>query len=162
MSIDYKWKNRNILTRTCDIFFKNKHIGFLNNNSLSSSAIANLNGEQYHFETKGIFKQHTSIIDVNAREVVGQISYNLWVSKATVSLMDQDFHWKYLNLFNTEWKFHNNKGTEVHNTPHDSAGYSLSSDFKELLFLSGLYIDQWYKKLAYTIMAVGLATLIFM
>ena len=106
------WK-KGIFSYTYNIYSEGKLIGKMENNCFSQSAEGELNGITYTFKTKGFFKHHTQIQDNRTNNIIGEIKYNNWMTKAELSIQDKKTYWKYENIWNTRWSISNSEGTKI-------------------------------------------------
>ncbi|NOU18681.1 MAG: hypothetical protein HOO91_14080 [Bacteroidales bacterium] len=139
------WK-RGIFSRTYTFYSNSLEIGFLKIGAWSNNAKGSINGKEYEFITKGLFKQETSIIDCKISSIVGTIIYNSWKSKAIIKLVDgTEYNWQYTNFWHTKWSlnkelyFINYKGSCF-------KGEIVSYISDELLIISGLFISNYYSQ----------------
>ncbi len=88
MQRNLKWE-KEFFSDTYNIFSEDQFIGKLKNNSFSQIAEGELNGKKYTFLTKGFFSQQTEIRDATDNKIIGNITYNGWMTKATFSIHDK-------------------------------------------------------------------------
>ena len=151
-----KWKKK-IFSNLLSIYSNKQKVGELKNKCFSESAQGELNGKKYIFKTKGVFKQHTEIIDGEDNEVIGTITYNSWKSKATVSIGEKTLNWEYSNFWHTKWSVYNSNCLSIRYSASCSHGQIDSGTDDPLIILSGLYVSNYYSQ---TIMQVFLLVLI--
>lgn len=147
MQTNLKWK-KGIFSNTYRIYSQNQIIGKLKSNSFSQITKGELNGKKYTFTTKGFFKQQTEIRDSINNKVIGNITYNGWMTKATLSILDKKINWKYDNLWNTKWSIFDSNGIEIKYSGSSSKGEINSNTDDDLLLLSGLFITNYYWQIA--------------
>lgn len=145
MTILY-WKKR-FFSQTYEIYSSISLIGMLNNKTWSNSADGSINGKKYLFKTQGFFKQSTQIIDVDNGAVVGNISYNSWMTKAMIEHSGIIAFWKYDNFWNTKWSIVGQDGTEIYYEGSSTKGQIFFEKQNDLLALTGLYITNYYWQL---------------
>jgi len=143
MQTKLRWK-KGLFSNLYSIYSNGQQIGKLKDRSFSQTANGELNGKEYTFKTKGFFKQHTDIIDNLENKVIGVITYNNWMTKATISVANKTIHWKYDNLWNTKWSIFNSEGIKIQYTGSSTSGEIDSNIDDALLFLSGLYVTNYY------------------
>ncbi len=148
------WKNR-ILTGTYTIYSNGRIIGRIKNNYISQSADGELNGVKYTFKTRGLFKQHTQILDNQTNTMIGEILYNNWMTKATLSIQNKKAFWKYENMLNTKWSIFNSEEMRINYSGSPTSGRIESNAEDDLLLLSGLYITSYYRQLTIAILIVA-------
>ena len=143
MDTKMKWK-KNIFSNLYNITLNGEQIGKLRDKSFSQSANGEINGKEYTFKTKGIFKQRTEIIDNLENKVIGEINYNNWMTKATISIGNKMIKWKYDNLWNTKWSLFNEGGINIKYSGSSTKGQIDSNTDDPLLILSGLFVTNYY------------------
>ena len=143
MQTNLKWK-KEFFSGTYNIYSKEQFIGKLKNSSFSQKAEGEINGKKYTFRTKGFFNQHTEIRDAIDNKVIGNITYNGWMTKATLSILDKKITWKYDNLWNTKWSIFDSESIEIKYSGSSSSGQINSNTDDELLILSGLFVTNYY------------------
>ena len=139
-----------------EIYAYNTQIGKLKEKQWSQSAEGELNGHRYSFISKGTFKCRTRIIDSANHKVIGNISYNTWMTKATINYSDRLIQWKYNNTWNTKWSMYDHEGTKLCYRGTSSKGQIESDVDDDMLILTGLYIANynWQVTTIAVIMAV--------
>ena len=119
-------------------------IGKLKENIWSNTATGELNGNLISFRPKGFTKQKTLIIDTVKNELLGEIDFNAFMTKATIRMGDKVFKWKYDNWLNTKWSIHDSEETLVHYSGSSLKGKISASTGDNLLTLTGLYLINYY------------------
>lgn len=152
------WK-KGIFTSTFNIYSNGQLIGKLKNKTFSQSADGELNGMKYAFKTKGIFKQHTQILDNQSNNMIGEIAYNNWMTKATLSIQNKKTYWKYENIWNTKWSIFNSEGIQINYSGSSGSGKIESNTKDDLLLLSGLFVINYYWQMTIAILIVVLGPL---
>ena len=143
MQTNFKWK-KGFFSSTYNIYSQGQIIGKLKNNSFSQIAEGEINGKKYKFITKGFFNQQTEIHDAINNKVIGNITYNGWMTKATLLILDKESKWKYDNLWNTKWSIFDSNGIEIKYSGSSSKGEINSNTDDDLLLLSGLFVTNYY------------------
>ena len=143
MQLKLKWK-KNIFSTLYSIYSNGQLIGSLKDKTFSQTANGELNGKEYLYKTKGFFKQHTEIIDSSENKVIGEITYNNWMTKATISVNNKMINWKYDNLWNTKWSVFNSEGVNIKYSGSSTSGQIDSNVDDALLILSGLFVTNYY------------------
>ena len=143
MQLNLTWK-KGFFSNNCILYKNGELIGNLREKSFSNTAVAELNGKGFLFRTKGFFKQHTDIIDSSTNQVLGEISYNNWKSKATISGRNKTVNWSYNNFWNTKWSLSDQNGIEIKYAGSSTKGSIQSNTDDALLILSGLYVTNYY------------------
>jgi hypothetical protein len=138
------WK-KGLLKSTYEIYSHGTCIGSLREHTLTQCADGKLNGKHYSFNTKGFLKQETQIIDSDNFSPVGKITYNSWMTRATITYWDKTIFWKYNNAWNTKWCLYDFiEGVKINYYGSSTRGTIESDDENELLLLTGLYITNYY------------------
>ena len=137
------WK-KNLFSNLYCIYSNGQLIGNLKDKAFSQSANGELNGKEYTFKTKGLLKQHTEIIDCSENKVVGEITYNILMTKATISVDNKTINWKYDNLWNTRWSIFNSEWIDIKYSGSLTSGQIDSNIDDALLLLSGLFVTNYY------------------
>jgi hypothetical protein len=117
---------------------------------------------KYAFKTKGIFKQHTQILDNQSNNMIGEIAYNNWMTKATLSIQNKKTYWKYENIWNTKWSIFNSEGIQINYSGSSGSGKIESNTKDDLLLLSGLFVINYYWQMTIAILIVVLGASLFM
>lgn len=139
----FQWK-KSLLSSTYSIYSNEQIIGRLESKTFSQSAIGELNGKEYTFKTKGLLNQNTEIIDTKENKVIGEITYNTWMTKATISVSNQSVNWKYDNMWNSKWSLFDQEGTEIKYAGSSTKGTIESNSDDALLLLCGLFVTNYY------------------
>jgi hypothetical protein len=143
MQTNLKWE-KNFFSDLYCIYSNGQQVGILKDKTFSQTANGELNGKKYTFKTKGFFKQHTEIIDHIENKVIGEITYNNWMTKATILVDNKTIYWQYDNLWNTKWSIFNSEGIKIHYSGSFTSGQIDSNIEDALLLLSGLYVTNYY------------------
>jgi len=152
MQAKFLWK-KGIFSSTYNIFFNEQQIGKLKDKLFSQSSVGEINGKEYTFKTKGFFKQHTEIFDIQTNQPIGEISYNNWMNKAIITIQEKTANWKYKNIWNTKWEVTNKEGLKINYTGSSTKGKIESNTENDLLLLSGLFITNYYWQITIVILA---------
>jgi hypothetical protein len=109
-----------------------------------TKAMGSINGKEYEFITKGLFKKETSIIDTKTTLIAGTIFYRSWKSIATIILPDgAEYNWQYTDFWHTKWSL--NKDLYFINFKGSSfKGEIVSYISEDLLIISGIFISNYY------------------
>ena len=143
MQTGLRWK-KELFSNTYKIFANGGQTGSLTDRPFSRSAIGELNGKRYTFQTIGTFRQRTEILNREKNRVIGEINYNSMMTRATISLESGTFNWKYENIRNTKWRIFGAAGLEISYNGSFRGGHIVSSTEDELLLLSGLFVTNYY------------------
>lgn len=156
MKTNYSW-TKGLFSNLYSIYSNGALVGNLKDKSFSQTAQGKVNGKEYIFKTKGFLKQYTEIIDSSENRIIGEITYNNWKTKATISLNNKTINWKYDNAWNTKWSLFDSTGVLMNFSGSSSKGQINSNVDDELLILAGLFVTNYYWQ---TTTAVIIAALI--
>lgn len=146
MHTKLRWE-KGLFSKTYKIYANNQLVGNLVDKTFSQSASGELDGGRYTFRTKGVFKQHTEILDNKENKVIGQIIYNSWMTKATLSVLGKTISWKYDNVWNTKWNIFDKDGISIKYTGSTISGKIDSNTDDALLLLCGLFVTNYYRQM---------------
>lgn len=146
---------KGVFSNTYKIYSKGVQIGYLKDKSFSQSSTGRLGKQEYLFQTKGFFKQKTNIIDVATNKSIGEISYNNWMTKATIIINGETNNWKYNNRWNIKWSIRNSDGVKINYSGKSNGGQIESNTDDALLLLSGLFVTNYYWQMSIFIMIVA-------
>ena len=121
-----------------NIHSKDQQIGTLKDKIFSQTSDGEIKGTKYTFKTKGIFKQHTKIIDNREKNVIGQISNNSCLTKASIKVFDKTTIRKYDNIWNTKWSVTDSEGNHINYSGHSTSGQIDSTRENDLFLLADL------------------------
>ncbi len=129
-------------------------MGSLSNKSFSQTSRGELNEKKYTFKTTGFFNQHTQIIENNENKIIGEITYNNWMNKATININGKKFELKYNNIWNSKWSITSLNETQISYNSSTSTGQIQSNTDNELLILSGLFVANYYLQMTLAILLI--------
>ena len=152
MQLNYNWR-KGIFSESYQIFNNETQVGSLSNKCFSQTAYGELNEEKYTFKTCGVFKQHTQIIE-NYNKIVGEITYNNWMNKATININGQQFDLKYDNIWNTKWSISSLNETQISYNSSTCIGQIQSNTDNQLLILSGLFVANYYLQMTLAVLLI--------
>ena len=130
-----------------------KVIGELTNNAFKQTAEGVIRNKRYRFRTKGLFKQETQIIDAKSDQVIGSISYNSMMNKATIQFKDRIVNWKYDNTWQTRWSLYDKLGSYMKFSGRFTGGTIEYEEEDDLLVLTGMFVTNHYQQATLVIMA---------
>lgn len=139
------WK-RGAFSTTCRIFSGEKSIGELTNSAFKQTAHGIIHNRRFLFKTKGLFKQETQIFDGGSQQLLGNITYNAWMTKATIQFTDRTLFWKYDNGWQTRWSLYDDQGTLMKFAGGSSKGTIECEEEDDLLVLTGMYVTNYYQQ----------------
>jgi hypothetical protein len=151
MQTNLTWE-KGIFSTLYKIYSNGEQVGSLKNKSFSLSGIGVLDNKEYLFQTKGFFKQKTEIVDAAGNRTIGEINYNNWMTKATITINDKTINWKYDNIWNTKWRVFNSEGIDIKYSGLSTGGQIESNINDALLLLSGLFVTNYYWQITIAIL----------
>ena len=151
MKIVLHWKKA-AFSSTFRILSGDEVIGELTNNAFKQTAEGVIRNKQYRFKTKGLFKQETQIIDAKSDQLIGSISYNSMMNKATIQFKDRIVNWKYDNTWQTRWSLYDNLGIYMKFSGRYTGGTIEYEEEDDLLVLTGMFVTNYYQQAMLVIM----------
>jgi hypothetical protein len=143
METKLNWK-KGFFKETYEIYSNGGLVGTLKENIWKQIAYGELNGKRVIFKTHGFLKQETQIIDSSSNSNIGKITYNSWMTKATIEYTNKVANWKYENPWNTKWSISNSEGVQIRYQGSSSKGTIEYQGQDDLLILSGLFVINYY------------------
>jgi hypothetical protein len=148
------WKTK-LFRNLYEIFENEQPAGELKSPGWKRNATGELKGKKLHFEIKGVFKKEFLILDPADNSTIGQIVFNTWKTKATITCRNQEYKWQFDNFFHTKWSISYEQGNLVKYESHFKKGEITSYTNDELLILTGLFIKDYLKQRAAAAAAAG-------
>ena len=156
-----RWKKK-LLSCRFQLFADNQQVGHLKDSELSRSATGELNNKRYRFTTHSHLHPKTEIFDLEKNQKVGQIRYNCWYPKARIEYGGKTSQWKFSNIWETKWRIFHQSETAAQFSGWEKKGSIKVNVLDEALILAGLYISNYYWRLAAIIIASLAPILIFL
>lgn len=113
-----------------------------------------LNTRRVLFETRGIFKYETQIIDMQGNLPLGNVKYTTWKAKSVIFYQDKEYSWQFDNFLRSKWSISNENGVLVKFHSHALTGIIMSYTRDEILILTGFFIRNFLKQRSAEIAAV--------
>lgn len=145
MQTKLRWE-KGLFSNTYSIYANNQLVGKLTDKAFSKTSTGELDGNRYTFRTIGLFNQHTEILD-NKNNVIGEITYNSWMTKATLRILGKTINWNYDNIRNTRWSIFDSGGIDIKYSGSYTKGKIDSSTDDALLLLCGLFVTNYYRQM---------------
>ena len=145
MKTHFNW-TKGIFSNTCNIYSNQVLIGYLKDKAFSQTTTGIIHENPYTFRTRGILKQKTEIVDSAKNEVIGEIIYNNWMTKAVIYVNGKTIHWKYDNIWNTKWSLYDSEGIIMNFSGSSTKGNIETNTDDLLLLLTGLSITNYYRQ----------------
>jgi len=145
MEIRYHWKTK-FFSRKFEIFQNEILKGELFKAGLSRKVTGELNAKRFQFETKGIFKNETTITDLQRHTGAGKILIT-WKKNSTVIVYNgKEYKWKFENFLCSRWSLSDDRRVLIkyHSTAFSGMIESYTGD--ELLILSGFFIRNFVRQ----------------
>jgi len=153
------WK-KPFFNNVSSIYSADGKIGELVENNWKQTAEGEINNRKYSYRTRGFFNQITEIVDPATNHVVGKIEYNTWKSSATITYLDQNFHWKYDTPWHTRWSITDDRGVSTKFQGNQVKGSIEGPDLSEIMVLTGLFVTNYYVQSTVVIMVAVFVPLI--
>jgi hypothetical protein len=153
METKLNWK-KGLFKETYEIYSNGELVGNLKENIWKQIAYGELHGKKFIFKTQGFLKHETQIIDPSSNSNIGKITYNSWMTKATIEYTNKVANWKYDNAWNTKWSISNSEGVQIRYQGSSSKGTIEHQTQDDLLTLSGLFVTNYYWQISIALMVV--------
>ena len=140
----YTWE-KDFFSTTTKLFNAEEQIGTLIEKTFSTTDELVTNGQTYKLHTKGFLIPKTDILDAS-NQLVGQIRYNGWRSKANVEWQNQIYVWQLDNFWSTRWSLHQEEDQHIYFNGTSGKGNIQSTTDDAILMLCGLFIARYYKR----------------
>ena len=147
--------SKGLFSSLYQIYSNGKQHGNLVDKPFSRTTKGMFNGKEYLFRNTGFFNQKTEIVDCSDNNVIGEIDYNSWRNKATVSVNGRTYNWKYDNLWNTRWSISDSNGKSIKFNSSTTKGHIDAYTDDGLLVLSGLFVKNFYLQAAFVVILIA-------
>ena len=145
MEIRYNWKTR-LFSKRFDIYQHEILKGELNKEIWSRKVNGELNARRILFETKGVFKHKTKIIDLQGDIKIGEIDFSLRKSGTVIYYQNKRYMWQFDNLLRSKWNISDENGTIIRYHSNAFTGLIVSFTRDEILILTGFFIRNFLKQ----------------
>ena len=81
-----------------------------------------------------------------------------WMTKATISIFDKTFIWKYENIWNTKWSVIDSEGNSINYSGDSTSGKIESTLEDDLLLLTGLFVTNYFWQITIVIIFIPMWT----
>ena len=98
------------------------------------------------FETKGVFKYETTIIDLQGEMPIGSIKFSNWKARATIFYQDKEYRWQFDNFLRSKWSISDQNGAIIRYHSNAFNGMIISYTRDEILILTGFFIRNFLKQ----------------
>jgi hypothetical protein len=145
MEIQYNWKTK-LFSKKFDIYQHEILKGELCKENWSRKVNGELDIRRVMFETKGLFKQETTIIDLQGEMTIGNIKFTNWKAKSTISYQNKEYKWQFDNFLRSKWSVSDENGVIIRYHSHAFTGIIVSYTRDEILILTGFFIRNFLKQ----------------
>lgn len=130
-------------------------MGGIGKQGMSRNISGELNYRKVRFETRGLFKFETNIVDPDSEVITGKVKYKKWNSKSTISYKEREYRWSYDNFLGSKWRITTERGPLVKYHSNFLTGTIVSYTDDEILILTGFYIRNYLKQKSAAIAAAS-------
>jgi len=102
MEIYYNWKTK-LFSKKFEIYQHDILRGEIYKENWSRKVKGELNVRRILFETKGVFKYETAIIDLQGETGLGKVNFSGIRSRATILYQTKEYKWQFDNLLRSKW-----------------------------------------------------------
>jgi hypothetical protein len=145
MEIQYNWKTK-LFSKRFDIYQHEILKGELYKENWSRKVNGELNIRRVMFETIGVFKHETTIIDLQGEMIIGNIKFTNWKAKSTISYQNKEYKWQFDNFLRSKWSVSDENGVIIRYHSNAFKGIIVSYTRDEILILSGFFIRNFLKQ----------------
>jgi hypothetical protein len=145
MEIQYNWKTK-LFSKKFDIYQHEILKGELYKENWSRKVNGELNIRRVMFETKGVFKHETTIIDFQGDMTIGNIKFINWKAKSTISYQNKEYKWQFDNFLRSKWSVSDENGVIIRYHSNAFTGIIVSYTSDEILILTGFFIRNFLKQ----------------
>jgi len=154
MEIYYNWKTK-LFSRKFEIYQHEILRGEIFKENWSRKVKGELNVRRIMFETKGVFKHETAIIDLQGETETGKVNFASIRSKATILYQNKEYKWQFDNLLRSKWSVSDENGPIIKYHSNAFTGIITSYTRDEILILTGFFIRNFLKQRSGAIAAAG-------
>lgn len=147
METSYTWKTR-FFRSAFDISKYGEPAGELCSKGWKRKWEGTLNETRVNFEVKGFFDKDFLILNPDDGSKLGNIVFNTWRTKATITLNGKEYNWDYENWWHTKWVISNQNGNLIKYASGFKSGDILSYSEDNILLLTGLFIRDYLQQRA--------------
>lgn len=107
---------KGVFSNTYKISDYRKLIGSLKTEILSSNATGQIRDSRYLFKSQGLFSRTIHVFNDDSNVLIASIKMGFWGRKAHITTSDQNYIWKFKNLWQTKWALSDDKKTYLSGT----------------------------------------------
>ena len=138
-----QWK-QGLFKRSISLHINEEEVGAIIPQTWKFKRTANIGDTAILFTVKGVFRQQGILIDPLSQLQIGEITFNFWHTKATITLNGQKvYHWQFNNLWNTHWELTGYDNTRILYQGRKAKGEMVIKQGTHLMALIGLLIPQY-------------------
>ncbi len=145
METQYSWKTK-LFSNRFEIYRHETLTGQLRKEGWSRRVRGELNDRKILFETKGVFKFTTDIINLQNNSIVGQVKYHKWKAKSTIIYDEREYQCQFDNFFRSKWSISNENGNLIKFHSRGFKGSIISYTKDDILILTGFFIRNFMKQ----------------
>ena len=145
METQYNWKTK-LFSKRFEIYRHEILAGELRKEGWSRRVRGELNDKEILFETKGVFKYTTQIINLQDDSIIGQVKYHKWKAKSTIAYDEREYLWQFDNFFRSKWSLGNENGNLIKFHSRGFKGSIVSYTKDDILILTGFFIRNFIKQ----------------
>jgi len=108
----FNWKTK-LFSKKFEIYQHDSLKGEIFKENWSRKVTGELNARRVRFETKGFFKNETSIIDLQGEIGAGKVIFAGIISKATIIYQNREYKWQFDNFLRSKWSVNDENGAIV-------------------------------------------------
>ena len=150
----FNWKTK-LFSKKFEIYQHDSLKGEIFKENWSRKVTGELNARRVRFETKGFFKNETSIIDLQGEIGAGKVIFAGIISKATIIYQNREYKWQFDNFLRSKWSVNDENGAIVRYHSNAFTGIITSYTRDEILILTGFFIRNFLKQRSAAIAAAS-------
>lgn len=143
------WKS-NFTETECRIFRGKVIAGILKTTLWKYNGRGELDGYMLTFRNKGFFQSHTEIRDIEGKNVLGGIEYNLFRSKARITYEGVRYDWRFESWWRGKWVVGNGE-SEARFEPvgfWKKEGNVINEDIPAPVILASFFVQALFHKIS--------------
>jgi hypothetical protein len=145
MEIYYNWKTK-LFSPKFEIYRHESLKGELCKEIWPRKVNGELNARRIMFETKGVFRHQTKIIDLQGGMDMGRIIFSLRKSGTYVIYRNKKYYWQFDNFLRSRWSLNDENENIIKYHSNAFTGLIVSYTTDEILILAGFFIRNFIKQ----------------
>jgi len=150
----FNWKTK-LFSKKFEIYQHDSLKGEIYKENWSRKVTGELNVRRVRFETKGFFKNETTIIDLQGEIEIGRVNFAGVRSRAIILYQNREFKWQYDNLIRSKWSVNDENGAIIRYHSNAFTGIITSYTRDEILILTGFFVRNFFKQRSAAIAAAS-------